>query len=134
MTLATTHLHPIVAASLAAVVLLLMGWYWPKLSSPETPVLRRRIRRLSMLIGFFGIIAAAMGFGLIDPDARPMPYFAAWGAAALAIFGVVMLAVVDALVSIRIHRAAMRQARRESAESLGRAITEAKARRAREGP
>lgn len=134
MHLATTHFEPLVAVGLASVIILAMAWYWPRLSRPEMPVTRRRIRRASLLIGLLGLIAATLGFGIIDPDARPMPYFAAWGAASLAIFVVVMLALLDALVSLRMHRTAMTSMRRERAATLGKAIDEAKARRSKESP
>jgi hypothetical protein len=130
MNLAATHLDPWLTVSLAAIVLVGMAWYWPRLAAPEIPRIRRRIRRASLLVGLLGVVGAALGFGLIDPDRTPIPYLFAWAGAGLAIGTVVLLAVVDALVSVRIHRQAMGAVRRESAASLGRAIDEVRARRA----
>jgi hypothetical protein len=129
MTAAATHLDPWLTVTLAAIVLLGMAWYWPRLAAPEIPRLRRRIRRASLLVGCLGVIGAALGFGLIDPDRTPIPYLFAWAGAGLAIGAVVLLAIIDALVSVRIHRRAMGEVRRESARQLGRAIDEARARR-----
>ncbi len=129
MSLAATHLDPWLTVALAAILLLAMAWYWPRLSAAEMPRVRRRIRRASLLVGCLGIVGAALGFGLIDPDRTPIPYLAAWAGAGLAIGTVVLLAIVDAIVSVHIHRRAMGVMRRESAASLGRAIDEARARR-----
>ncbi len=134
MTLAVTHLSPGVAVTIASAIILAMAWYWPRLARAEVSVAHRRVRRASLVLGLVGLIGATLGFGIIDPDATPVPYMVAWGAASLAIFGVVMLALLDALISLRLHRAAMGETRRRSAESLARALREAKSQRPGEGP
>lgn len=126
-TFAATHMAPWLAVSIAGGLVAVMAWYWPRLGRPEIPAARRRVRRTSLLFSLAGLVAATLGFGIIDPDARRVPYAMTWAAAAMAILVVVLLALVDAVVSLRIHRRAMEAMRRERDASIGKAIADARA-------
>ncbi len=121
MIVAATHLSPWVTLVLASALLFTMAWYWGRLAGADVHPLRRRIRRASLVFGLLAVVAAALGFGIIDPDATPLPYLFAWLAAALALLGVVLLAMFDAFASIRMHRRELAITRRESADALRRA-------------
>jgi drug/metabolite transporter (DMT)-like permease len=125
--LAATHMSPLLTLAFSTVLLFGMAWYWPRLGQPGIPPQRRRVRRASLLFCLVGVIAATLGFGIIDPDARPVPYAFAWLAAATAILVVILLAALDALLSVRLHHRAVSDARRQSAEALGKAIVDARA-------
>lgn len=128
LTLAATHLPPWLAILFASLLILAMAWYWPRLGRADIHPQRRQIRRLSLLFSLTGLVAATLGFGVIDPDARPVHYSIAWLAASCAILVVVLLAMLDALLSLRLHQRAIRSAEREHRESLSRAIADAKSR------
>jgi hypothetical protein len=128
--LAAVHLPAWFAVGFAGVIIFAMAWYWPRLGRPEIPPERRRVRRLSLLFGLVGLCAATIGFGIVDPDARPVPYAMTWFAASVALLIVVLLAVLDAILSMRLHRRAISAMRNERERSLGRAIADARRKQA----
>jgi peptidoglycan/LPS O-acetylase OafA/YrhL len=132
MTLAEVHLPTLPVLAAGAACLLAMAWYWVQLARPDVPPARHIVRRLSLGFGVLAIAVAVFGFGIVDPDVRPMPYVLAWTIGAVALVMSVALAVVDALVSIGLHRRGRAAWQRESAERLVRAVKAARSAR-REG-
>lgn len=126
--LAATHMAPWLAVLLSGVLVAAMAWYWPRLGRGDIPAERRRVRRISLMFSLAGLVAATLGFGIIDPDARRVPYALAWLGAGAAILVVILLAIVDAFLSMRLHRKAIRTMRREREVTLGKAIAEARLR------
>lgn len=126
--LAATHMAPWLAVSLSGILVAAMAWYWPRLGRGDIPVQRRRVRRISLMFSLAGLMAATLGFGIIDPDARRVPYALAWLAAGVAILVVILLAIVDAFLSMRLHRKAIRTMRQQRDVTLGNAIAEARLR------
>lgn len=129
MTLAEVHLPTLPVLAGGAACLVAMAWYWTRLGDADVPPARRTVRRLSLGFGVVAIGAAVFGFGIVDPDVRPMPYVVAWTLGGVALALTVALAVLDAFVSVGLHRRERAEWRRESAERLARAIDEARAAR-----
>ena len=67
-------------------------------------MIRRRLRRASLVIGGGVLVAAAAAAGWIDPDVDQIPYIVTWGGVVLGLLVLVILSLVDAFVSIRLHQ------------------------------
>ena len=50
------------------------------------------------------LVAAAAATGWIDPDVDQIPYIVTWGGVVLGLLVLVILSLVDAFVSIRLHQ------------------------------
>jgi membrane protein YdbS with pleckstrin-like domain len=119
----------------AAVALLVgMALYWPRLARPEVPPSRRRLRRASLCFGVVAAVAAALGFAMVDPDVHPLPYAIIWAGGLIALFAVVVLAVLDALLTMHLHRAEFRAMRRANADGLGAEVGRLRRKRAESAP
>ena len=81
----------------------------PKGSLPES---RRRIRIVTGWVIMFAIPLTAYAFGIARPAAAGT-YLIVWMAVVALIGAVLMLAMLDALNTVRLHRMASRQLRRE---------------------
>jgi MFS family permease len=132
VTLAAPHLPPWLVVGVASILFIAMAWYWTRLAAPDVPPARRRIRRMSLMIGLASIFAAVLGFGIIDPDAERWRYLAAWAAASIGLVVVVGLALLDGVVSMREHRRGLEKLHAERNAALARDIAERRARRAAE--
>ncbi|MFO0827008.1 MAG: hypothetical protein U0572_02575 [Phycisphaerales bacterium] len=132
MLIATTHLSPVVAVGVGGAILVAAAWYWNALGSPGVPRRRRMLRRTSLVIAVVGVAAAVSGFSIVDPDVRPVPYAITWAVGAVAILLSISAAIVDALLSVRLHVDEARTLRRRKSEEMTRLVEEA-AQRRREG-
>ncbi|MDZ4752897.1 MAG: hypothetical protein SGJ11_00185 [Phycisphaerae bacterium] len=117
---AATHLSPWLTVVLASALFVAMAWYWTRLADSAVPPVRRRIRRMSLVFALFGVFAAALGFGVIDPDARPLPYVVAWFAAGLGLLSVIVLVMVDTFATFRMHQRDLAAMHRERNVALVR--------------
>ncbi|MDZ4830593.1 MAG: hypothetical protein SGJ09_10405 [Phycisphaerae bacterium] len=129
MMIAATHLDPILAGIVGAALLLAIAWYWPQLGAPGVPTARRRLRRASLVVASIGVCSATIGFGLVDPDQTPIPYAIAWGVGGVALLVMMIAAIVDALLSLRLHMNESRAMRRGGVDELTKAVDEARHRR-----
>ncbi|MAI72071.1 hypothetical protein OAL71_02500 [Phycisphaerales bacterium] len=102
--LGQTHLPPWATLAIAAPFLLIGLWYWRRLGRSAVIPVRRRIRRFSLLMGGVATIATVMATGWIDPDVRPISYLSGWAVVMVTLFALVVCAVIDAIVSIRLHQ------------------------------
>ena len=67
-------------------------------------MIRRRLRRASLVIGGGVLVAAAAATGWIDPAVHQIPYIVTWAGVVLGLLALVILSLIDALVSIRLHQ------------------------------
>ncbi len=102
--LGQTHL-PAPAAAVAVVVFLIAGiWYWRRLGRASVLRARRRLRRMSLLMAGMAVISTAAATGWIDPEVQPVAYLFAWVAVMITLFILVLTALFDTLVSVRVHQ------------------------------
>ncbi|MAD19400.1 MAG: hypothetical protein CMJ52_04155 [Planctomycetaceae bacterium] len=80
------------------------GWYWRRLRRGSVPRIRRRLRRASLVTGGGVLAASAAAAGFIDPDLHQLPYVLTWAVVVLGLLVLVVLALIDAFVSIRLHQ------------------------------
>lgn len=103
LVLAATHLSPWICVPLGAAAGLGLGVLWWTFGAPEVPTSRRRIRRASTLVALLLVPILVAGLCFIDPATAPRHYAEVWTLAIALVFVLVLLAVVDALNSVRIH-------------------------------
>lgn len=118
--IAVTHLPVVAVVPVACGLLGLAAWYWARLGDPRVPAGRRRLRRISLGAAVAGLPAIAAGFGIVDPDVRPVAYSLVWLIALVAILAAVGLAMVDAvgcLAELRREQVTLREERRREVES-----------------
>ena len=102
--LGQTHLPGWTTCVALAIAAIAGGWYWRRLRRGSVPMIRRRLRRASLVIGGGVLVAAAAATGWIDPDVDQIPYIVTWGGVVLGLLVLVILSLVDAFVSIRLHQ------------------------------
>ena len=88
-----------------AILLVAIGaWYWRRLGRGSVPRVRRRIRRASLAVVAFGLVMIVIGASLLDPATRSYAYLLSWSAVLVAVVMMVLLAALDALVTVRLHQ------------------------------
>jgi hypothetical protein len=102
--LGQTHLSAPTVTAIAVPLLLAGFWYWRRLGRISVLPIRRRIRRISLLMAGVAMIATAAATGWIDPDVWPISYLSVWAVAMITLLILVLCAVLDAVVSIRLHQ------------------------------
>ena len=102
--LGQTHLPGWATCVVLAVAAFAGVWYWRRLRRGSVPMIRRRLRRASLVIGGGVLVAAAAASGWIDPDVDQIPYLVTWAGVVLGLLVLVVLALVDAFVSVRLHQ------------------------------
>lgn len=115
---AEVHLPTLPLLIAGSICLVAIAWYWSKLGEGGVPPVRRAVRRASLACGLVVVVAATYGFGIVDPDVRPRPYVAAWLIGGVALLATILLAVVDAVVSVVLHRRELAEWRAERAGRL----------------
>lgn len=113
-----TDLPVAVAVPAAAALAALAIAYWRRLDAPEVPEPRRRIRRFSLLLCLVLLPALVWSSSLVDHRADPAGYVGGWLACFAILALVVLVAIVDAWLSLALHRREWRRHR----ESLSRAL------------
>ena len=89
----------------AAILLVAIGaWYWRRLGRGSVPRVRRRIRRASLAVVAFGLVMIVIGASLLDPADQSYAYLLSWAAVLVAVVMMVLLAALDALVTVRLHQ------------------------------
>ena len=89
----------------AAILLVAIGaWYWRRLGRGSVPRVRRRIRRASLAVVAFGLVMIVIGASLLDPADRSYAYLLSWAAVLVAVVMMVLLAALDAIVTVRLHQ------------------------------
>ena len=107
----------------ACVTLLVLAGYASSLQSGDVPPKRRRIRTANTLLMMFTTPVMAYAFGIVAPSDKRL-FLLAWLAVTGLLAIIIMLAMMDATYSLRLHREhrrAVRQALRGSLRAAGRA-------------
>lgn len=95
---------------LAAVTLLLLAGYILSLRSESVPPKRRRIRTANTLLMMLATPLIAYAFGIVPP-ANARMFLLAWLAITGLLAIIILLAGLDALYSVRLHREQRRAVR-----------------------
>ena len=103
LSLGQTHL-PASAAAVVVVFLIAGIWYWRRLGRASVLLARRRLRRMSLLLAGVVVVSTAAATGWIDPEVQPVTYLFAWVAVIITLFILVLTALFDTLVSVRVHQ------------------------------
>lgn len=83
------------------------------------PASRRRIRQANGFVMLFAIPLLTIGFGVIDPHARPDAWLLTWIAAISLLTMAIGLALADVLNTMRLHRSARKRLRQSLADARG---------------
>tara|TARA_R100000687_G_scaffold51035_1_gene40652 strand:+ start:251 stop:697 length:447 start_codon:yes stop_codon:yes gene_type:complete len=120
---------------LALIALVLQAGYLiaiRELGSDRMPPSRRRIRVATGWLSMFAIPLSAYGFGIARPS-EAGTFTVVWMMVIGLIAAIVMLAVLDALNTMRLHRKAGNKVHRELRENLRRDLQEINEHRDRGG-
>jgi peptidoglycan/LPS O-acetylase OafA/YrhL len=79
------------------------------------PESRRRIRIANGLLMMFAVPLMAFGISVVDPGQQPRLFALAWVVAFCLVVLIALLAVLDGLNNVRIHRLEQKQARDRAA-------------------
>ena len=121
-TFAQTHLSPAVTVPAAVLCGLVCVYYWVRLGRPDTPAPRRRIRRFSLGIVLIELLVLVFASSLVDPDVNPAEYVVAWSVAMFLLIGLVILALLDYVTTVRLHVAAVTQEIADESEKIRAAM------------
>ncbi len=102
--LGQTHLPGWTTCVALALATFVGVWYWRRLRRGSVPMVRRRLRRASLVIGGGVLVAVAAATGWIDPDVHQIAYVVTWAGVVVGLVVLVVLSLIDALVSIRLHQ------------------------------
>lgn len=109
-----------VVLPLAMIAMILQAGYLialRELPSERMPASRRRIRMATGWLSMFAIPLAAYGFGIATP-ADPATFAIVWTLVIGLIAAILMLAVLDAVNTMRLHRRANRELRGDFRSAL----------------
>ena len=120
--IAAIHVSPIftIPAAIAAAVMLL--WYWIRLGCAGVPRSRRFVRRMSLVVMLLSLPNFVRALSYLDPSIHKQQYVIAWSIAMLFVFLFLLVACVDIVVTMRIHRRQYEREVRQAGEELHRAI------------
>jgi uncharacterized protein YjeT (DUF2065 family) len=102
--LGEVHLPPIATVPVLAGLLVCVAVYWRRLSRGSVPGPRRRLRRAGLAVGVVVASMATMALSLLDPAMHPSPYLVAWSVVLLLLAPAVLIAIADAIFTIRLHQ------------------------------
>jgi uncharacterized membrane protein len=121
--------HPAITIPAAAAAIALIAWYWQRLSGPEVPDTRRRLRRTSMaiMVAFIFVSVGAMSF--VNQQTNQSQFVVVWSIAISLLLIVVFIAFLDVLNNLRIQRRITAQAAAEARARLSQAAAQARQKR-----
>jgi len=126
MHLASVHVHPAVTIPLALAAAIGFGWYWWRLGRPShgraVPPARRRVRRCSLFILLVMLPVMVNALSFLDPTIDPQKYVIAWVTIGVLLLALFIMAVVDALTSVRLQADELSRDVERSAADLAEAI------------
>ncbi len=103
-------------------------YYWVRLGRPDTPAPRRRIRRFSLCIVLIELAVLVFASSLVDPEANPAEYVVGWTVAMFLLIGLVILALLDYVTTVRLHVEAVSQEIEDESAKIRVAMEAAKQR------
>jgi hypothetical protein len=102
--IAAVHLSLRVTVPIALLIVVGLAWYWTALSEEEVPPSQRRVRRISMVLMLLSLPAFVLGLSVFDPAVDQIAYVITWLVAIMLVLLVVLSALLDIAVSMRIQR------------------------------
>jgi cytochrome bd-type quinol oxidase subunit 2 len=121
----TTPLLPAwLVLPMAVLTLLVLGGQFWAISTADMDAQRRRLRQATTFLMMVLTPLAAYGFAIAMP-ARGREYVIVWVLIAALLFMVILLALLDMLHSMRIHREQMSRVRRQLAQERARDVAAA---------
>jgi hypothetical protein len=102
--IAAAHLPAALSIPVAAVVAILILWYWKRLGGADVPVSRRRIRRASIVVVLAGLPILVHAVSFVDYKTEQGHYVAAWLLVLFCIGLVLIAAAIDFLDTVRLTR------------------------------
>lgn len=111
MLLAAVHIHAAVTVPLLAIFLALSAWYRRSLRDAAYARTQRSIRRFALLALDGSAVLVVAGLSIVDPARHPGLYVVTWLATMLFLAVAVGGALLDASVTVRLHRRALDAAR-----------------------
>lgn len=98
------HLAPAISLPVSCGLVIWGAWYWGRMGRGSVPAIRRRLRRVGLLLGAVGLVLMVLASSFIDPATRPAAYLVAWMGVLVVVLLAVVVAVMDALATVRLHR------------------------------
>jgi len=105
--IATAHLDPRMTVPVAIIVAGIVVWYWWRLGHSTVPRSRRLIRRMSMFLVLMLLPALVRGLSYLDAGIDGHAYVVAWSVATLLVLLILLVACIDALMTIGQERRAL---------------------------
>jgi undecaprenyl pyrophosphate phosphatase UppP len=118
--------HPAFSIPAAAAVIAMIAWYWQRLSAPDVPDTRRRLRRASMavMVAFLFVCVGAMSF--VNQQTNQSQFVVVWSIAITLLLVVIFIAFLDVINNLRIHRRLAARAATDARARLAQAAAEAR--------
>jgi putative copper export protein len=124
--LAAGHIHPRLTIPLALALAAVLAWYWHRMGRPGVPTIRRRLRRFSLILMLVSLPLLVAGLSFLDRRAHSGAYFNVWTLALLLMLAIILLALLDAVLNVRLLRNDRREAISDAARELIEAARAAK--------
>ncbi len=109
----------------AMVVLVILAVHASVLYRTEMPLSRKRIRIANAALMLFTTPVIAYGFGWADPATDRRPFVVTWTLIAGLVVLILMLALFDAVNTLRLQRSELRAIRRNALAGSGRSLSAA---------
>ncbi len=116
------HPSPLVTVPLAVLGAAWIALYWRQLGREETPPVRRRVRRVSIAVLLILLPLLVLGMSFLEPTTQPVLFVTTWSLALLMVLVVILTALLDALISMRLHRAQLKEEVRRASVDVARAL------------
>jgi hypothetical protein len=91
----------------AIVIAGIIGWYWWRLGRTSVPRSRRLIRRVSMVLVLLLLPGLVRGLSYVDADVDGQAFVVTWSVTTLLVLLVLLVACIDALLTLGQERCAM---------------------------
>ena len=98
------HLPPALTVPFVCGLAVLGIWYWRRMGRGSIPPIRRRLRRIGLLLGAFGLVLITAAISFLDPAVHRLAYLLAWLGVLFVVLIAVVVATIDAAMTIRLHQ------------------------------
>lgn len=126
MTIAAIIVEPAWTIPPAVVIGLSLVWYWLRLGRADVPPSRRRVRRLNTVFLLLSLPLFVRALSFLDPEQQPRAFLITWSILVLVMLMVIIMALLDAMNSLRLHHHKVEAELRQATANL---ILAAKTRR-----
>ncbi|MBT8486581.1 MAG: hypothetical protein HKO59_08125 [Phycisphaerales bacterium] len=124
MMFAAVHVHPVISVPVAIAAAVTLMWYWWRLGRPTVPAPRRRLRRVSLVLMIIALPTLVRGLSFVDPAIHKKAYVLSWTFVLVMVGLIFVTALLDAFVSMHLHRRAYERELHDAASTLAQALRE----------